>query len=163
MRPDQAVSLVAHLANSYPGAPFTEQNASAYEREFLRLDHARVSAALDELVRSSKFLPTIAEIHSEITYAKREEARQAERVRPMPITDASGQTMGPRPEQWSATLGRMLDESARYERMARAWYASKGKPYPGDPGASFVATAVDGARGKDVAARLGDILPDVLS
>jgi hypothetical protein len=150
MNQAEASKLVAHLANSYPGAPFSPQNASAYEREFMRLEAERVSAALDELVRTSKYLPTIAEIHGEITRARREEARINE-SKPPPITDVRGRTMGPRPAEWRDPLRAMLDQQARHEQMARAWYASKGKPYPGDPGAKFVNVAVAGARGDDVA------------
>lgn len=150
MKPDQAVSLVAHLANSYPGAPFTEQNAAAYEREFLRLEHDRTQAAIDELVRTSRYLPTIAEIHGEITRARREDARINE-SKPPRIVDMGGRTMGPRPAEWRDPLRTMLDQQARYEQTARAWYASKGKQYPGDPGAKFVNVAVAGARGDDVA------------
>jgi len=150
MKPDQAVSLVAHLANSYPGAPFTEQNAAAYEREFKRLEYDRTQAAIDELIRASKYLPTIAEINGEIIRAKREEARLAE-SKPPRIVDVKGRTMGPYPRAWAEPLDLMLAQQARYEQTARAWYASKGKPYPGDLGAKFVNVAVAGARGDDVA------------
>jgi hypothetical protein len=150
VKPEQASSLVAHLANSYPGAPFTEQNAAAYEREFKRLEHDRTQAAIDELVRTSRYLPTIAEINSEIVRAKREEARLAE-SKPPRIVDVKGRTMGPGPGSWREPLRSMLDQQARYEQTARAWYASKGNAYPGDPGAKFVNVAVAGARGDDVA------------
>jgi hypothetical protein len=68
--------------------------------------------------------------------------------------------MGPRPEQWKATLGNMLDDAARYDRMARAWYASKGKPYPGDPAAKLLEIAASGARGDPV--HVGGIKPDMV-
>jgi hypothetical protein len=150
MKPDQAVSLVARLANSYPGATFTEQNAAAYEREFKRLEHDRTQAAIDELVRTSRYLPTIAEINSEIIRAKREEARLAE-SKPPRIVDVAGRSLGPYPRAWAGPLDTMLAQQSRYEASARAWYASKGKRYPGDPGAKFVNVAVAGARGDDVA------------
>lgn len=160
MKPEEAAELVARMAARYPGAPFTEDNAESYEREFIRLERDRVSAALDELVRTHKFIPAIAEIHQEITRAKREEARLESMHRPQPIVDVGGRTLGPRPEGWREPLRNMIDDAARYERMARKWYADKGKPYPGDPGAGLVQLAVAGARGDDIAAALqSTVLP----
>jgi hypothetical protein len=66
------------------------------------------------------------------------------------LNDVRGRTMGPRPAEWRDPLRAMLDQQARHEATARAWYASKGKQYPGDPGAKFVNVAVAGARGDDV-------------
>jgi hypothetical protein len=150
MKQSEASALVTKLASSYPGATFNEANALAYEREFVRLEHDRTQAALDELIRSSKYLPTIAEINGEIIRAKREEARLNEN-KPPRIIDAGGRTMGPRPTSWRDPLRTMLDQQARYGASAQAWYASKGKAYPGDPGSKFVNVAVAGARGDDVA------------
>jgi hypothetical protein len=159
MKPEQASTLVAKLANSYPGAPFTEANALAYEREFSRLEPARTEAAIDELVRTSRYLPTIAEINAEIVRAKRDEARLAE-SKPPRIVDTKGRTMGPYPRAWAEPLDRMLAQQSSYEQTARAWYASKGKAYPGDPGAKFVNLAVAGARGDDVADAFGrEVMP----
>ena len=152
MKPEEAAELVARMASRYPGATFTDDNASAYEREFMRLGRDRVAAALDELSRTNKFIPSIAEIHQEIVLAKREEARRANvHHNPQPITDTTGRTLGPRPEGWRDPLRNMLSEAERYERVARKWYADKGKPYPGDPGAGLVKLAVAGARGDDIA------------
>ncbi len=35
----------------------------------------------------------------------------------------------------------MLEQQARYERMARKWFAERGRGYLGDPGAAAVALA----------------------
>lgn len=67
------------------------------------------------------------------------------------LSDGRGRTLGPRPGEWREPLQRMIDQSQSHDRMAREWYASKGKPYPGDPGAGYVQLAVAGARGDDVA------------
>lgn len=159
MRPEQAATLVAHLVNHYPGAPFTEQNAAAYERQLQRIEYERAAAAIEELIGASKFLPGIAEINAEIVRAKRDEARIAE-SKPPRIVDMGGRTMGPYPRAWSDPLDRMLAKQSSYEQAARAWYAAKGKAYPGDPGAKFVNLAVAGARGDDVADAFGrEVMP----
>lgn len=163
MKQEEAADLVASMAARYPGATFTPDNAASYEREFMRLERDRVAAALDELMRTHKFIPAIAEIHQEIVSAKREEARKASVAHPQPITDVSGRTLGPRPGEWREPLQRMISDAERYERMARKWYADKGKPYPGDPGAGFVQLAVAGARGDDIGSALQGALASMVA
>lgn len=59
---------------------------------------------------------------------------------------------------WGATLAEMVEKSARFERMAKKYYAEHGKPYPGDPGAPFIEIARRGARGEETSVKLEDIL-----
>lgn len=150
MTPREAAILTDRLAVAFPSATFTDKNADAYARALLNFDATETQAAIDELISTAKFLPTIAEINGEIIRAKREEARLAE-SKPPRIVDVKGRSMGPYPRAWAEPLDVMLAQQSRYERTARAWYASKAKPYPGDPGAKFVNVAVAGARGDDVA------------
>ena len=44
-------------------------------------------------------------------------------------------------------LSRMLEDAAKHDRMAREWYASRGRPYPGDPGKPALAVAAQIAQG----------------
>ena len=74
------------------------------------------------------------------------------------LHDDHGRQMGPRPVGWGAPLNAMLDTAQRYDTMAREWYRSKGKPYPGDPGAKFTEIAKAGARGEDVSGRMGEVV-----
>lgn len=160
MKLEQAAELVVMLSESYPGATFTDQNADAYERAIIGWEYDRTKEAILRLIQESKYLPSVAEIRQEVVDEQRRQATKAEASRRPPIVDVQGRTMGPRPDQWAAPLGRMLSEAERYDRMARAWYASKGKPYPGDPGLRFVEAAADGARGKDVVPHISSIMPD---
>ncbi len=61
-------------------------------------------------------------------------------------------------QYWGATLGEMVEKSVRYERMAKAWYAKHGKPYPGDPGAPFLEIARRGAAGENIFIPLSEAL-----
>jgi hypothetical protein len=45
-------------------------------------------------------------------------------------------------------LDRMLEDAARHDRMARKWYAERGRSCPGDPGAPIVKLAAEIASGK---------------
>ncbi len=44
-------------------------------------------------------------------------------------------------------LDQMLETTSRFEDMAKAWYAERGKPYPGDPGKPALAVAAQIASG----------------
>ena len=160
MTPSEAAVLIDRLATSFPNSTFPDKSASAYEAAILRLDAAEVQAAIDELIATTKFLPTIAEIRSEITRAQRDRATKEESRRALRIEDGTGRTMGPYPRAWLEPLSRMLEGASQHDRMARAWYASKGKAYPGDPGEKFTRIAEAGARGEDVRESFGrEVVP----
>ena len=155
MTPREAAVLTDRLASSYPNATFTEKNATAYEAVLIHLDAKEAQAAIEELIGSSKFLPVPAEIRAEVTRAQRDRAMREDSRRALRIEDGTGRTMGPYPAAWAEPLGRMLESASQHDRMARAWYASKGKAYPGDPGEKFTRIAEAGARGEDVRESFG--------
>lgn len=54
--------LVVMLLACYPNARFPDGTVIAYEMFLQELEHGRAKKAVASLVRSSKFMPTIAEI-----------------------------------------------------------------------------------------------------
>ena len=154
MTPIEAAKLVAQMVASFPNSRFEEKNTVAYERALLVLDAQETQEAIGELIATTKYLPTIAEIRAEITRAKRDRAIKDESARALRRTD--GGSLGPYPQGWAVPLGRMLEAASRHDAMARKWYADRGKPYPGDPAERFTEIAKTGARGDTV--RVEDIL-----
>lgn len=154
----EASTLVGMLVTSYPGARFDPaSNGVAYETAILDLDARDTQDALAELVRTwvpkpGCSLPSIAEIRGEV-FRARKVARDREAVPRLP----SGSGF-PSPQEWGRRVDAMLTEAERYDRMARRWYAAKGKPYPGDPAAKIIETVKAGARGEHI----GDILKRVV-
>ena len=142
----EAAKAVAMLATSYPGATFPEESAAAYEGFLCELNYPEVVTAIRELVLSQKFMPAVSEIRAEV-FRARKVARDKAQVPELPAPPLE---KGPRPEVWGRKLGEMLDDSDRYRRMAEAWYRSKGKAYPGDPGKPLIEVCQAGARGEDV-------------
>lgn len=157
MTPKEAAILTDRLAVAFPSATFTDKNADAYARALLNFDATETQSAIDELIATSKFLPSVAEIRAEVTRAKTARVIREESARALRAGDGSG-SLGPYPHGWADPLGRMLDADTRHDTMARKWYASKGKPYPGDPGAKFTEIAKAGARGEDVSWRMGEVV-----
>jgi len=152
MNKTEAVTLVTMLVTSYPGTRFDEGNAAAYEAAIADLDARETQDALADLVRTSRFLPSIADIRSEVfRLRKTRQAAAAEQERLLSARAPS--ELGPGPHEWARTLATMLEDQARFERMTKAWCEKNGKPYSGDPGAPFVALAQAGARGDDVRGR----------
>lgn len=62
MTPVEVSKLVTLLMACYPGVRFPDGTVVAYETFLVELDHDRAKAAVRDLVRTSKFMPTIAEI-----------------------------------------------------------------------------------------------------
>ena len=58
----QIAKLVAVLLAAYPGSKATDATSAVYERMLADLDHAAAEAAIDRLIGTAKFLPTVAEI-----------------------------------------------------------------------------------------------------
>jgi hypothetical protein len=148
--PKEAAILTDRLAVAFPSATFTDKNADAYARALLNFDATETQAAIDELISTAKFLPSIAEIRSEITRAQRDRAMKEDSRRALRIEDGTGRTMGPYPRAWLEPLSRMLESASSFNVMARRWFAERGKAYPGDPGEKFTRIAEAGARGEDV-------------
>lgn len=67
MTKPEAMKIVCVLFGSFPSARFTDQNFESYAEGLLDLDAATCGAAAQRLIRTSKFLPTIAEIREAAT------------------------------------------------------------------------------------------------
>jgi hypothetical protein len=146
----EAAALVALLVNAYPYAKFTTENAEVYEARILDLDARETQAAIEELSKTSRMLPTPADIRAEVNRGRRERTIAEDNAARMRLGSASIDRAGPSPAEWGRVLARLLDDQVRYERMARPWYERHGKPYPGYPAAEFLELAKLGASGKDV-------------
>lgn len=144
----EAGEFVQRLFHAYPGVKFTEQNARSYRSLLQTLGAEEAEAARVELVETSKFLPSFAEIRDAVM-RNRKVTSDKQAVARLP----SGQGF-PSPHDWGRKLDGMLTDAERYEKMARAWYAAKGKKYPGDPAAGIIETVKAGARGEDIRDRL---------
>lgn len=62
----QVAQAVATLVCGYPSAKWTEENASVYETMLGDLDFEPMMAAVARLVRTSKFLPSVAEVRAAV-------------------------------------------------------------------------------------------------
>jgi hypothetical protein len=141
----EAADIVKNLVLAYPSVTFTPENATRFQEMISDLNREETIAAVESLSRISKFMPSVAEIRDDV-YRTRKRAqadwKQQPKLQRVPN--------GPSPVVWSQALTGMLSDAERYDRMAKAWYASKCKPYPGDPGKEHVELAAAGARGDDV-------------
>ncbi len=140
----EAGEFIQRLVHAYPGVRFTEQNARAYQTMVVTLPAAEAEAARLELVETSKFIPSFAEIRETVMRLRK---RASEKVRPPRLPPAG---RGPSPREWGTCLTSMLEEQARFDRMAKAWAEKNGRKPQRDPGAQFVELAAAGARGDDV-------------
>jgi hypothetical protein len=155
MNQKEASALVAMMLAHYPGARFEVVNAQAYEARLLPLEARDVQEAIEWLVTTSKFVPVPADIVGETIRLRRERAkREHEKSTALRLPAPGGWSATPSAAEWGAALPAMLESGARHKRLAAAWYRSKGKTPPEDPGAEYVAMVSDGAGGKDVAERL---------
>lgn len=64
MTRSEAAKLVAVLAQAWPRSPVSVETSKVYEGALMDLSHAEAEAAVSLLLRTSKFLPTIAEIRT---------------------------------------------------------------------------------------------------
>ncbi len=62
MKKSEVAELVVVLFSAFPNAKVTEETNAAYERYLEDLDRERASAAVQRLIGTSRFLPSIAEI-----------------------------------------------------------------------------------------------------
>lgn len=62
MTKSEVIDLVTVLMACYPAAQFPDGTVAAYEHFLGELENERAKAAVASVVRSCKFLPTIAEI-----------------------------------------------------------------------------------------------------
>lgn len=62
MTKSEVSKLVAVLMACYPNARVPDGTVAAYEQFLLELEHDRAQRAVANIVRTSKFMPTIAEI-----------------------------------------------------------------------------------------------------
>lgn len=58
----EVAKLVAVLLTAYPAAKASENTSAIYERMLADLDYPAANAALERLLATSRFLPTVAEI-----------------------------------------------------------------------------------------------------
>lgn len=66
MKRSEAAELVALLVGAYPRGGVTEATCAVYESQLTDLTYEAASAAVGKLLRSSKFLPSIAEIREAV-------------------------------------------------------------------------------------------------
>lgn len=66
MKGSEAAEIVLMLIKAYPYARCDEQHADIYERSLADLDARACRAAVQRLIHTNKFLPTIAEIRSAV-------------------------------------------------------------------------------------------------
>lgn len=62
MTKTEVMKLVAVLCANFPSAKFTAETSSVYEHMLADLDAAVGNAAVEQLIASSRWLPTVAEI-----------------------------------------------------------------------------------------------------
>jgi len=62
MTNSEVAKLVAMLLQAYPQAQFGPASSAMYERMLVQLDAAAALAAVEQIIRTSKFMPTISEI-----------------------------------------------------------------------------------------------------
>lgn len=141
----EAVEFVVRLVAQYPGVKFTQDNARAYQSLVATLGADEAEMARVELAETNKFIPSFAEIR-EVVMRNRKHRYAAQVTRSLRLPDGTG----PSPAEWGRKLTEALSAKDRYDAMARKWYASKGKPYPGDPAQSITDMVQAGARGEDV-------------
>lgn len=67
MTKPEAMKIVCVLFGSFPNARFTEQNFESYAEGLLDLDGRTCGAAVQRLIRTNRFLPSIAEIREAST------------------------------------------------------------------------------------------------
>ena len=65
MKKSECAQIVAMLFAAYPQSKGSESTSAVYEEHLADLDFAATKAAIGRLLKSSKFLPTIAEIREE--------------------------------------------------------------------------------------------------
>lgn len=58
--------LVAVLLGAYPSARMTESTSGVYERMLRDLDYPAANAAVEKLLATSRFMPTVAEIREAV-------------------------------------------------------------------------------------------------
>ena len=156
----EAASLIANLLAAFPSAKFAIENANMYESGIADLGAAETQEAIGELIHSSKYLPTIAEIRQEVMRWRTRRGAAEDTARRLRLTRGDGSTVGPRPESWQPVLTRQIEASSRHQRLSEAWYAERGKVAPPDPGKAFLEIVKTGASGGDVRQRLRDeVLP----
>ncbi len=73
MTKPEVAKLVAVLMASYPNNKFTTETSHIYERMLADLDYPAASAAVEQLLASSKWIPTVAEIRERVVSLHRGE------------------------------------------------------------------------------------------
>ncbi len=63
----ESMKIVCALFGAFPNSRFNEQNFETYAESLLDLDAKACGAAAQRLIRTSKFLPTVAEIREAAT------------------------------------------------------------------------------------------------
>lgn len=162
MNSTEAKHLISLLVAAFPSARVGDETVSVYESGIADLGAQETQAAIGELIHSSKFLPSVADIRGEVVRGRRlrHEQNESERRR-LRLTRDDGSNAGPRPEAWGMPLSRMLATAERHREIARKWYAERGKPLPPEPAQPFLDLAKVGASGGDVRERFQrDVLPD---
>ena len=75
MTKTEVMKLVAVLCAAYPSAKFTAETSSVYEHMLADLDGTTTTAAVEQLISSSRWLPTVAEIRERVLSLRSGEIR----------------------------------------------------------------------------------------
>jgi hypothetical protein len=153
MNKAEAAALITSLVTAYPGAKFSVENAEMFESGIADLGAQETQQAIGELIHSNRFLPSIAEIRSEVVRQRRERVRLADNERALRL-GSGDENLGPRTAEWRPYLDRMLAASARHQAMAKVWFEGHGKPCPPAPDGEFLELVQSAMRGDDVRTRL---------
>lgn len=76
MRKSEVAELVAMLIASFPSSKADDKTSAVYERMLLDLDHHAALDAIERLIATSRFLPTIAEIRETALVASAGEVKR---------------------------------------------------------------------------------------
>lgn len=147
----ESAALVAMLVAAFPGARFGEENAAAYEAGIADISAAEGKAAVDDLVRTSRYLPTVAEIRAEVV--RQRKLRNDHTRGKLQLTDEDGKRLGPSPQAWGELLARMLHAADKHRALAERWYQLHAQKPPLDPAQPYLDLVQAGARGDDVRER----------
>ena len=66
MKPTEALALVQSLSDAFPAGKMTPSNVSAYATRMVPFPRDVVALAIEELIRTSEFLPPLAKLYSTI-------------------------------------------------------------------------------------------------
>lgn len=149
MNDTEAAILVTHLVAYFPNTRFEFEHARAYENGIKDLGAEETREAIEEVIRTSHFIPPIAAIRSEVMRQRKLGRALVNQALRLPATNDT-----PSPSEWGRCLSGLLESQERHQRMVKAWAEKHGrKPPAADPAQPFIDLAKAGAAGEDVRRR----------